>query len=195
MENLFNLVEKYEQIMYLKLFINTTNSIENNYLLHQYKTLVEKHNNKILTNKHPDAGFDLMSPIKLELEYPHHKAIKLDLHVKCAAYSLTFKQDELGINNLHFKPSSFYLYPRSSISKTPFRLANSVGIIDSGYRGNLITMIDILNYGPAIIEKYDRLFQICNPCNLNPIFVELVEKEDDLGVTERGEGGFGSTGR
>ena len=36
----------------------------------------------------------------------------------------------------------FYVYPRSSISKTPLRMANSVGIIDSGYRGNLKFAVD-----------------------------------------------------
>ena len=35
------------------------------------------------------------------------------------------------------KNIGYYLYPRSSISKTPLILANSVGIIDSGYRGNI----------------------------------------------------------
>ena len=39
---------------------------------------------------------------------------------------------------------SYYLYPRSSVStKTPLRLANSVGIIDSGYRGNIKAVFDI----------------------------------------------------
>ena len=33
---------------------------------------------------------------------------------------------------------SYYLYPRSSISKTPLRMSNSTGIIDAGYRGEII---------------------------------------------------------
>ena len=37
---------------------------------------------------------------------------------------------------------SYYLYPRSSVVKTPLRLANSVGIIDSGYRGNIKAVFD-----------------------------------------------------
>jgi hypothetical protein len=42
------------------------------------------------------------------------------------------------------KPCGFYLYPRSSISKTRMRLANSLGIIDAGYRGDLIAAVDTI---------------------------------------------------
>ena len=86
------------------------------------------------------------------------------------------------------------LYPRSSLSKTPLRLANSVGIIDSGYRGNIIGMFDC-RCDEYKINYMDRLVQICDP-TMCPIYVELVEKESDLGVNStRGDGGFGSTGR
>ena len=41
------------------------------------------------------------------------------------------------------------MYPRSSIYKTPLRLANNTGIIDSGYRGNLMGAFD--NISPVVI--------------------------------------------
>ena len=44
------------------------------------------------------------------------------------------------------------------------------------------------------VEKNTRLFQICGP-NLEPIEVEIVDNENDLGKTSRGNGGFGSTGK
>jgi dUTPase len=96
----------------------------------------------------------------------------------------------------------YYLYPRSSIVKTSLRLANSVGIIDSGYRGELIAVVDkhdSLNDWKTVLKRdckqYDRLFQVCSG-DLSPFFVEIVENESELGlVTERGCGGFGSTGR
>ncbi len=104
------------------------------------------------------------------------------------------------------KPCGFYLYPRSSISKTRMRLANSVGIIDAGYRGDLIAAIDtigifgstdiwhIWNETLAPVKTYDRYFQVCEP-DLSPFLVHLVETEQDLSPpTERGSGGFGSTG-
>jgi dUTP pyrophosphatase len=90
-------------------------------------------------------------------------------------------------------PLSYYLYPRSSVSKTNLRLANSVGIIDSGYRGNIIGMFDIINHENNFCEKYSRLLQICSP-TLKPLHVEIVNNIDLLGLTERGDNGFGSTG-
>lgn len=87
-------------------------------------------------------------------------------------------------------PCGYYMYPRSSISKTSMRLANSVGIIDSGYRGHLIAMVD--TEPNTSLKKYERYFQICAP-NLCPIFVKMVDQIDTN--TSRGSGGFGSTGR
>jgi dUTP pyrophosphatase len=86
----------------------------------------------------------------------------------------------------------YYMYARSSISKTPLMLANHVGIIDSGYRGVLMAAfrnLDLLQYN---IQSNTRLVQITNP-SLSPIFVELVD-ESELSTTARGSGGFGSTG-
>ena len=103
-------------------------------------------------------------------------------------------------------PCGFYLYPRSSISKTRMRLANSVGIIDAGYRGDLIAAVDTIGlFGSSDIwhiwketlspiKKYDRYFQVCAP-DLSPFLVHIVETEGDLSPpTERGHGGFGSSG-
>ena len=106
----------------------------------------------------------------------------------------------------HPQPCGFYLYPRSSISKTRMRLANSVGIIDAGYRGDLIAAVDTIGvFGSTDIwniwnetlypmKKYDRYFQICAP-DLSPFLVHIVETEGDLSPpTTRGHGGFGSSG-
>lgn len=103
-------------------------------------------------------------------------------------------------------PCGFYLYPRSSISKTRMRLANSVGIIDAGYRGDLIAAVDTIGvFGSSDIwhvwketlspiKKYDRYFQVCAP-DLSPFLVYIVETEQELSPpTTRGHGGFGSTG-
>jgi dUTP pyrophosphatase len=102
--------------------------------------------------------------------------------------------------------TGFYLYPRSSISKTRMRLANSVGIIDAGYRGDLIAAVDTIGlFGStdiwhvwketlSPIKKYDRYFQVCAP-DLSPFLVHIVDTEEELSPpTTRGHGGFGSTG-
>lgn len=98
----------------------------------------------------------------------------------------------------------YLLFPRSSISKTRLRMANSIGLIDRDYRGNIMAKVDMKpvitpdNYGRLTIadikepiSKYSRLFQIVAP-NLEPI--SKINIVDSLDCTERGEGGFGSTG-
>ncbi len=133
-----------------------------------YTTKIEEHNQKVHST-HPDSGFDL--PCVHEQECSG--TTKYNLSVKLAMYK----------DNV---PSAFYLYPRSSISNTPLRLANSVGIIDSGYRGPMIACFD----GTYSIKKFQRLVQVCTP-TLEPMTVVMV---DNLDITVRGEGGFGSTG-
>ena len=77
-------------------------------------------------------------------------------------------------------------------------MANSVGIIDSEYRGNIMAKVRNIPIKEKIvgnrdiftIEKGTRLFQICSP-DLSPLKVKCV---DELSTTSRGSGGFGSTG-
>lgn len=83
-----------------------------------------------------------------------------------------------------------YIFPRSSISKTGQYLRNSVGVIDSGYRGEVKIRMSI----PSLENKQymigDKIAQL--------IIMKLpwvdVEEVDYLSETDRGEGGFGSTG-
>ena len=70
-------------------------------------------------------------------------------------------------------------------------MTNSVGIIDSGYRGNLMSIFDASD--DVNLKKGNRLTQICSPL-LDPFCVVVVDSMDELGQTQRGEGGFGSTG-
>ena len=87
----------------------------------------------------------------------------------------------------------YYLYPRSSISKTPLIMANSVGIIDKDYRGDIMAKVRHIPFEGVEdykVEMGTRLFQICSP-DLSPLKLVIVE---ELTETSRGEGGFGSTG-
>tara|TARA_R110000796_G_scaffold122278_2_gene236683 strand:+ start:30 stop:503 length:474 start_codon:yes stop_codon:yes gene_type:complete len=88
-------------------------------------------------------------------------------------------------------PQSFYVVPRSSIYRTPLRMSNSIGVIDSGYRGELMVPVDNMTDEDYYIEKEERLFQIIHP-TLQSFEVEMVT---GLSSTKRGEGGFGSTGK
>ena len=129
---------------------------------------------------HPgDSGLDVFFPNTITIEA--HTTKIIDLEIQCEAYN----EESNNFDNL-----SYWLVPRSSISKTPLRMANSVGIIDSGYRGNLMVAVDNIRNESYTIEKGQRLFQICGP-QLEPITMDIV---DELSNSERGSNGFGSTG-
>ncbi len=97
----------------------------------------------------------------------------------------------LGIacENVDLKP--YLLMPRSSIAKTPLRLCNSIGLIDAGYRGEIMAVVDNIKLDPYTVEKRQRLFQLV-AMDGSPIQFQLV---DELTETPRGSSGFGSTGR
>jgi dUTP pyrophosphatase len=83
------------------------------------------------------------------------------------------------------------VFPRSSIRKTALQLSNSVGVIDSGYRGELQATFNKLFGGASTTyEVGDRVAQIM----IIPHPPIEFEEADTLSDTERGEGGFGSTG-
>ena len=82
------------------------------------------------------------------------------------------------------------LFPRSSVSRTSMSLANSVGVVDSGYRGEIMLKYRHVNNLNSFYKSGDRVGQLM--IMPYPQF-ELIEVEE-LSTTERGEGGFGSTG-
>ena len=175
-----NLLCKYEKYMLLKIFVDS----DDTELINKYSKSIEEHNIKINNTNHIDAGFDLYSPETKR--FTSTSVNKLDYKIVCSS--------EIIYKTHHSHCTGYYMYPRSSISKSNLRLANNVGIIDAGYRGHLIGMFDVIYKDEITIEKFDRNLQICAP-GLIPIIAELVTSMDDLGEkTLRGEGGFGSTG-
>jgi len=119
-----------------------------------------------------DAGLDLYVLEDIQFDPGETKAIKL------------------GISCEPDDGKAYYLFPRSSISKTPLRMANSIGLIDGGYRGEIMAMCDNIKSEAYTAEKGQRLFQLV-ATDSSPIHFELVE---ELEMTTRGTGGFGSTG-
>jgi dUTP pyrophosphatase len=172
-----------------------------------YKAQIEKHNAQHTQTNYPNSGFDLFLP-KTERFHTPFETEFVDLQVKAEMIFTDITMNHMkniypeillpgdihDIGGVCYS-TGYYMYPRSSISKTPLMLANHTGIIDSGYRGNLIAAV---RYLPSTgnntyeAEKDTRLFQICHP-QLCPIYVVLVD-ETQLSLTERGSGGFGSTG-
>lgn len=92
------------------------------------------------------------------------------------------------------------MFPRSSISKLSLSLANSVGMIDSSFRGQLCFRFKIdegclkesekLGGQPAIYKKGERIGQLL----IIPYPTIEPEFADELSDTQRGSNGFGSTG-
>ena len=175
------LLDMYPRYMHLQICVDG-----NPELFNRYASEIQTRNNKIFNiMEHIDAGFDLFVPhqtICYTPDYSNIRSNKIDFGIKCVA---TVRERNYVYN------TGYYLHPRSSISKSPLRLANSTGIIDSGYRGNIIGMFDTMEQG-YMVQQYDRIAQICAP-SLMPIFVELVGFVNE--ETIRAGGGFGSTGR
>ena len=171
-----------------------------------YMESAEQHNNmvnKYLSNRKDetfDCGFDLYV-VKNEsvngflynvnnvnnVDNVNNNLLKLNHHVKC---------EMRYIKNGENMSCGYYLYPRSSTgTKTPLRLANSVGIIDSGYRGNIIAAFDNMSCNEYTVFEGQRLTQLCPPNLSHPLFVNVLNSEEELGTSDRGIGGFGSTGK
>ena len=165
---------------------------------------IKKHYEQFSSHHNGDSGVDLFSlPVESIKEFS----------VGTINFGIQCEMIDLSDNTL----TSYYLYPRSSLYKTSFQLANSVGIIDAGYRGNLMAkvrhfpdMSDInnkianhyyctqnFNYQDIYIPKLSIVgtlnkgcwFQIVSP-DMKPIRVNIV---NELTTTTRGEDGFGST--
>ena len=98
---------------------------------------------------------------------------------------------KLGISCEPIDGKAFYLMPRSSISKTPLRMSNSIGLIDAGYRGEIMASCDNIKNFDFTVETGQRLFQLV-AIDSSPISYEVVK---ELAETTRGDGGFGSTGK
>ena len=82
------------------------------------------------------------------------------------------------------------LVPRSSISKKSIGLTNCVGIIDSGYRGEVMAKFKTTtNVVPAVYKVGERICQLL----ILPVLDVQFEEAEQLTETDRGEGGFGST--
>ena len=172
-----------DRVMDLRIFIESNDNILND----KYISAALAHNAQMHNSDHPDSGCDLFTPV--DTQCMGGDVTKINFSVQCSARMIC--------ENGKTYNTGFFMMPRSSLSGTNLRLANSVGVIDSGYRGNLIGKFDCLTGvdGHYFVNKYDKLLQIVAP-GMVPIYVTVVNCTDELGNnTSRGSGGFGSTGR
>ena len=164
--------------------IKTMTTVSTLYILadENVKDLYQNHS----TYHSGDSGLDLFFPEDVDF-YPGETKF-VNLGIKCEMVERSSSDTYVPTRN-----ASYFLYPRSSISKTPLMLKNSVGIFDAQYRGYVIAALlhvgaDDMHYK---VKSGDRLVQICAR-NLEPFGFKLV---NELSETSRGEGGFGSTGK
>lgn len=119
------------------------------------------------------AGLDLYCPFHIKVPADSQKKIPLGIAVE-------IPNGHMGL-----------LVPRSSMSKTPLRCANSVGIIDADYRGELSIAYENVSCNDYTISRGDRIAQLI----IVPIAMVDVEEVNSLSETERGVDGYGSTGK
>jgi dUTP pyrophosphatase len=124
--------------------------------------------------------------------YGNEYAVGLDLTIISKFKQLT-ERTALYDTGIQVQPSSGYyteIVPRSSLSKSGYMLSNSIGIIDPDYRGNLLV---------ALTKVDDSMPDLTFPYKCAQLIARKVERMDTVQVesledTQRGDGGFGSTG-
>lgn len=121
-----------------------------------------------------DAGFDLYSPIDAAVYYMRGTTIDTGVHIEIPRGYVGFIKSRSGMNT-----------------------KNNVvceGVIDSGYTGSIAVKLRLMSnnvYDRVPISRGDRIAQIV----FLPVFTPGLEEVDELEETDRGENGFGSSGR
>lgn len=122
------------------------------------------------------AGYDLYADLETDLEIAPHETAKID----------TGLQFEL--------PEGYFagIFARSGLAvKEGLRPANCTGICDSDYRGNYIVAMHNDSESVRVIQPRERIAQMI----VMPYLSLEFEETEELSGTERGAGGFGSTGQ
>lgn len=152
-------------------------------------------------SKLANAAGVLTSPGRLEVKFVGDYTPKYATEgsacfdLKCLEKERIFPGEQVKID-LGIKvevPKGYYMeiVPRSSITKSNLMLANSVGIIDSDYRGQVFAVIRNVGKTKVILTKDTSIVQAM----IKPIMQVQFKKALKLNETARGEGGHGSTGK
>ena len=150
-------------------------------------------------NKEVEVKIKLDDYIGIELpKYSHNGDACVD--IKCAAIDIISEENTIIIHTgIHVELPENYvmlILPRSSNCKTPLYMPNSVGVIDSGYRGEILVKYrstDRIMFR-RFMEHYKVGDRIAQAIVLPYPKIKFTEVEQ-LSESNRGNGGFGSTGR
>lgn len=142
---------------------------------------------KLSVKDKDDAGIDLRA------------AIDETITLKAGAFTVipTGIKLHIGSDNIHRLYTDIGVYgaimPRSGLGFKHFvRLANTVGVIDANYQGEIMIKVRNEGYDTLTIERGDRICQMVFHIYRKDVQFEEVESFDE--ETQRGEGGFGSSG-
>lgn len=115
----------------------------------------------------------------------------------CSAEDIRIQSGETRMVKTGFAvatPNGYELQcrPRSGLAyKHSITIANTPGTIDSDYRGEICVLLHNLGTSAFYVNRGDRIAQLV----LAPVVQAVVEEVEELDETQRGAGGFGSTGR
>lgn len=152
------------------------------YILPHNNTVKKLLETQLQNHRWTDSGFDI--PMSAQ-------NIDMSQHTQCFSLGIS-----VGATSKTNEPYPCLLLPRSSIYKLPFRLCNSIGLIDAGYRGEVKAMVDNNHVEDLMTMRIDegtRMFQICQH-NFLPWEKIVIVDELPTPPDNRGSGGFGSTG-
>lgn len=148
-------------------------------LIDKMKVRIKKLNDNAMmpTKAHAtDAGFDLYCTSK-EIDWTKRQIV-------CHT-GLAFEIPE-GYVGL--------IFPRSSVSNKPLMMANSVGVVDSCYRGEVTAKFNITDTRQSAFAHYQEGDRIAQMIIIPYPEIEF-EETDSISESDRGTGGYGSTGR
>lgn len=121
------------------------------------------------------AGLDLSALLENPVTINPHEIVKIPTGI-----AIELEKGYAGL-----------IYPRSGLStKHGISLANCVGVVDSDYRGEVLVAVINHSETPFTINTGERIAQLV----ISPVILPEIEVTNNLNDTERGVGGFGSTG-
>lgn len=125
--------------------------------------------------RHGDAGADLYAVEPEDVEIKPGQVVAIQTGI-----ALEIPYGYVGL-----------IHPRSGLAgKKAITVANAPGTVDSGYRGEILVLLTNIGTETQVISHGDRIAQLVIQKVENAAFTEVTELSD----SERGEGGFGSTG-
>lgn len=145
-------------------------------------------------NKHILTKIVAVSPELIpKYETPDAACCDLRANLPDGSVTIGFMETKLIDTGIKIQMPSGYeaqIRCRSGLAKKGIMITNGIGTIDEGFRGTLGILLTNTNKNPYIIEHLARIAQM----SIKPVLYFNFEQVDTIDITERNEGGFGSTG-